>query len=69
LPETVKATGASLLLFCPSANAIRLRMVADLPPDTLLDRLDRHDVPRWLEELGHDTASGNVLYRIVGGGA
>jgi len=69
LPETVKATGASLLLFCPDASAIRLRMVADLPPDTLLDRLDRHDAPRWLEELGHDTASGNVLYRIVGGGA
>jgi hypothetical protein len=69
LPETVKATGASLLLFCPDATAQRLRVVADLPPDTLLDRLDRHDVPRWLEELGQDTASGNVLYRIVGGGA
>ncbi len=66
LPEAVKATGASLLLFCP--HAIRSLMVADLPPDTLLDRLDRQDAPRWLEKRGDDTASGYVLYRIVGGG-
>ncbi len=66
LPEAVKATGASLLLFCPDAK--RSLMVADLPPNTLLDRLGRHDVPRWLEKLGDHTASGNVLYRIVGGG-
>jgi hypothetical protein len=63
LPETVRATKASLLLFCPKPRSL---LVSDLPPDTLADRLGRHDAPRWLEKIDEDAASGNVLYRIVG---
>lgn len=66
LPQVVKATGASLLLFCPRPG--RSDLVVDASPDTLLDRLNRGDVPRWLVKLGVDNTSGNELYRIVGGG-
>jgi hypothetical protein len=34
-----------------------------LPPLTLQDRLARHEVPRWLQEI--DDAGGYSLYRIV----
>jgi len=62
-PDAVRQTGASAVLFCP--HPARSLLVADLPPDTLLDRLARHEVPPWLREVAADAASGNVLYRVV----
>jgi hypothetical protein len=62
LPEAVAATGASLLLFCPSSTLRSL--VADLPGNTLFDRLNRGEAPPWLVRLGADPAAGYVLYRI-----
>jgi hypothetical protein len=63
LPDTVEATRASLVLFCPHAE--RSLIVNDLPTDTLLDRLNRGEVPRWLSKIGEDAISGHVLYRII----
>ena len=62
-PDAVRQTGASAVLFCPHPG--RSLLVADLPPDTLPDRLARHEVPPWLREAAVDPASGNVLYRVV----
>jgi hypothetical protein len=66
VPEALAATRASLLLFCRERG--RSPLVADLPPNTLFDRLNRGQVPRWLAKLGADPASGYVLYRIDGSG-
>jgi len=63
VPPAVAATDASLVLFCPTAQ--RSSMVAGLPTDTLLDRLNRDAVPPWLRQVAADPASGNILYRIV----
>ncbi len=63
VPPAVVATDASLVLFCPSAR--RSWLAADLPPETLLDRLNRDAVPGWLQQVAADPASGNILYRIV----
>ena len=63
-PAELRATGASLLLFCRSAA--RPLLLEDLPPDTLWDRLNRGEVPAWLAPIGTDAASGNTLYRIAG---
>jgi hypothetical protein len=63
VPPAVVATDASLVLFCPSTQ--RSPLVADLQPQTLLDRLNRDVVPNWLEQVAADPASGNILYRIV----
>jgi hypothetical protein len=63
VPPAVTATEASLVLFCPSAQ--RSPLVADLPPDTLLDRLNRDAVPNWLQQIAADPVSGNILYRIM----
>jgi hypothetical protein len=67
VPEAVQATGATLVLACPDFGpyAGRSSLVADLPPETLLDRLNRGEVPLWLKEVARDPASGHVLYRIV----
>lgn len=62
-PAAVAATGASLVLFCALPG--RSEMVADLPPNTLLDRLKQGAVPPWLQQVATDPASGNNLYRIV----
>jgi hypothetical protein len=62
-PDEVRATGATLVLFCPSPG--RSRLVADLPPDTLLDRLNRGQAPPWLRKLNDDPRSGNVLYEVI----
>jgi hypothetical protein len=61
--DAVQATRASLILFCPHAE--RSLIVNDLPTDTLLDRLNRGEVPRWLSKIGEDPISGHVLYRII----
>ena len=63
LPAAVRATRASLVLFCPSPT--RSLLVADLPPDTLLDRLNRGQVPPWLDRLEKDPKSGTVLYEVM----
>ena len=61
-PASVRATRATLVLFCPSP--IRSLLVADLPPDTLLDRLNQGQVPPWLHRLSQDPQSGTVLYEV-----
>lgn len=61
VPEAVLATGATEILACDLIG--RTALIIDLPPDTLQDRLARHDVPPWLSEIGH--AGGYSLYRIV----
>jgi hypothetical protein len=63
VPAAMHATGASLVLFCPSPA--RSMLVADLPPDTLLDRLNQGHVPPWLRKLSEDPRSGNVLYEVM----
>jgi hypothetical protein len=63
VPEAVRTTSATLILACP--GAARSMMVADLPENTLMDRLGRREVPPWLREVAADGASGFVLYRIV----
>ena len=67
VPEAVWATGATLVLVCPLSGpyAGRSALVDDLPPETLLDRLNSGEVPPWLKEVARDPASGHVLYRIV----
>jgi hypothetical protein len=62
VPEAVRATRASLVLACPHSS--RSPLVADLPPDTLWDRLDRNEPPPWLRLIADDPASGFVLYGI-----
>ena len=63
VPAALRATGASLVLFCPSPA--RSMLVADLPPDTLLDRLNQGHVPPWLRKLSEDPRSGNMLYEVM----
>lgn len=63
LPEAVRATRAALLLFCPAAD--RPGVVADLPPDTLWDRLNRGEVPDWLALIAQNPGSGHRLFRIA----
>jgi hypothetical protein len=63
IPEAVRQTRASLVLFCRSSG--RSQLVADLPADTLLDRLDRGQVPPWLQKIAEHRESGNALYRIL----
>lgn len=67
LPKAVQATGATLVLICPRSAppAGRSLLVADMPPETLLDRLNRGEVPAWLNEVARNPASGHILYRIV----
>jgi hypothetical protein len=67
VPEAVRATRATLVLVCPRPGpyAGRSALVDDLPPETLMDRLNNGEVPSWLKEVGRDPASGHVLYRIV----
>ena len=67
VPEAVRATGATLVLACPRPTpfAGRSSLVADLPPETLLDQLNAGQVPSWLREVARDRGSGHVLYRIV----
>lgn len=62
VPEAVLASGATDILACDLSG--RTPLVSDLPPNTLQDRLARHDVPAWLELLGR--AGGYSLYRIAG---
>lgn len=63
VPEAVRKTGASLVLFCHSLG--RSLLVADLPPETLLDRLNRGEVPPWLSKIDEDPQSGNTLYQVT----
>src|SRR3984957_2315885 len=63
VPTAVRATHATLVLFCPSP--LRSLLVADLPPDTLMDQLNHGRVPPWLRRLREDPHSGNVLYEVI----
>jgi hypothetical protein len=62
-PDAVRRTDAAAILFCPHTG--RSSLIADLPANTLFDRLARGDVPPWLHQEATDPASGNVLYRII----
>jgi hypothetical protein len=63
VPAAVRATQASLVLFCPAP--LRSVLVADLPPDTLIDQLNHGSIPPWLHQLRTDQRSGNVLYEVM----
>ena len=63
VPPAIRAAGIRYVLFCRQRH--RSSLVKDLPPDTLLDRLNRAEVPPWLHRLASDPASGNVLYAVV----
>ncbi len=62
-PEAVRATGASLVLVCKRTG--RSLLVADMPSDTLYDRLNEGRPPPWLKRVGSAEGSGYVLYRIA----
>lgn len=63
VPESLTATRATLVLFCKTSS--RSPLITDLPADTLLDRLNRDEVPAWLRRVAADPASGNVLYEVL----
>lgn len=63
-PPAVRATGAQLILICPSTT--RSALVADLPVGTLRDALDAGTPPDWLIRLGDTGPTGYVLYRLRG---
>jgi hypothetical protein len=63
VPREFTAAGIALVLFCPSSE--RSVLVADLSPDTLLDRLGHGDVPVWLVRVADDTKSGHILYKVT----
>ncbi len=62
-PPSVRATEARWVLVC--RGAARDRLVADLPPETLQDRLERGEPPPWLQPAGAD-AAGWTLWRVLG---
>ena len=61
-PSSVRATEARWVLLC--RGAARSRLVADLPPDTLQDRLERGVIPPWLQPAGAE-AAGWTLWRVM----
>ncbi|MBV9750039.1 MAG: hypothetical protein JO157_14610 [Acetobacteraceae bacterium] len=61
-PPSVRATEARWVLVC--RGAARDRLVADLPPETLQDRLERGEIPPWLQLAGAD-AAGWTLWRVL----
>jgi hypothetical protein len=63
VPDAVRATGATVILFCHFTA--RSLLVADLPQETLLDRLNRGEIPPWLRKVAADPQSGNVLYEVL----
>jgi hypothetical protein len=63
VPAAVRATDAVLVLFCPSPA--RSKLIADLPPNTLLDQLNQGHTPPWLDKLSEDRRSGYVLYEVM----
>lgn len=65
VPAAVHATHASLLLFCPSP--LRSVLVADLPPDTLIDQLNHGRVPPWLHKLHRGELHGRRQQRTNSG--
>ena len=62
-PDAVRDLRAVAILICPQPG--RSSLVDDLPRDTLLDQLTRHDVPPWLREVAADPESGYVLYQVT----
>jgi hypothetical protein len=61
-PAEFAATGATYVLFCPSAR--RYVLVADLPQTTLWDALQAGRPIPWLAEIASDSATGWRLYRV-----
>lgn len=59
-PPSMRVTEARWVLLC--RGAARNRLVADLPPDTLQDRLERGEVLPWLQPASAD-AAGWTLWR------
>jgi hypothetical protein len=62
VPSEILRTRATLVLFCQTSH--RSALVSDLPTDTFFDRLNRGDIPAWLQRIAEDQSSGNVLYRV-----
>jgi hypothetical protein len=62
-PAELRAARVGFVLFCKRPG--RSLLVADLPEDTLLDRLGRGEVPAWLRPVARDAASGFTLYKVV----
>jgi hypothetical protein len=62
IPPEVRATKASLILFCRDAG--RSFIVRDLPQSTLWDSLSHNTLPVWLQKVGSDDESGYDVYRI-----
>ena len=61
MPPAVAATGARLVLVCPSAPLPRFTAGSSGP--TLAAALKAGDVPPWLHRVGDATVDGYVLYR------
>ena len=62
-PETVRATHASLVLFC--RNAGHSFIVRDLPRHTLWNWLSRNETPIWLRKVAESQEFGLDSYKIV----
>jgi hypothetical protein len=63
VPDAVRQTRASLVLFCHTAE--RSPLVEGMSLYTLYDKLDRGEVPTWLTQVAEDKRSGNVLYQVM----
>ena len=63
VPPEIDAAEVSLILACPWPT--RSALVADLPADTLYDRLRAGTPPSWARPIAADPKSGYVLYEIV----
>ncbi len=63
VPAELDAAQVSLVLICSGEG--RSMLVADLPAETLLDRLSTRQPPPWLTLIGGRATGGYMLYRVV----
>jgi hypothetical protein len=61
--DTLRATGATLVLACP--GEARSMLLEGMPENTLLDRLDAGQPPAWLHRLADAGPGGYVLYGLA----
>lgn len=62
MPPTFMVARIGYVLFCDSPG--RSALVADLPAETLLDRLAKDEPPAWLRLVARDPVSGHALYQV-----